>query len=183
MTNVRVALRYATALMTAAEESKSVDAIAADLRMVGTLLDTSRELRTFVASPVIPAKKKMTVMRELFGKSVGKEVMTFFLFLMEKRREEILPDIIRQFMALLDKRQGVMEASIRSALAVDAEQEQRLKGRLEAYVAKKIRMRFALDPSLKGGLVVQIGDTVLDGSVKHQLELLKDRFVAGGHFS
>jgi len=183
MKNVRVARRYAAALMIAAGENKSVDAIAGDLRKVGTMLDGSRELRAFVASPVIPAKKKVLVMRELFGKVVGKEVLNFFLLLAQKGREDILADIIQEFNVLLDKRQGVVEASVRSTLAIQPEQEQLLKKRLEAYTAKKIRMLFDLDPSLKGGLMIQIGDTVLDGSVKHQLEVLKDRFVAGGHLS
>jgi F-type H+-transporting ATPase subunit delta len=183
MRNIRVARRYATALMTAAEESRLVDKMAADLQKVGNLLEGSRELRLFVASPVVPAQKKMTVMREIFGTSVGKEVMSFFLFLIEKRREELLADIIGEFSILLDKRQGVVEANVRSALAIDGEQERLLKKRLEAYTAKNVRTRFAIDSSLKGGLVIQIGDTVLDGSIKHQLELLKDRFVAGGHFS
>ena len=183
MKNVRVASRYAAALMMAAEENKSVDAIAGDMRMVGNLLEGSRELRAFVASPVIPANKKVLVMRELFGKVVGKEVLTFFLLLTEKRREDLLSDIIQQFNVLLDKRQGVVEATVRSVIAIQPEQEQLLKKRLEAYTAKIVRMRLGLDPSLKGGLVIQIGDTVLDGSVTHQLEVLKDRFVAGGHIS
>jgi F-type H+-transporting ATPase subunit delta len=146
-------------------------------------MEHSRELRLFIVSPVIPAKKKVSVMRELFGKAVGKEVLTFFLLLTEKRREDFIPDIIAEFGALLDKRQGVVEAKVSSALAIDARQQDLLRKRLEAYTARKIRMHLALDPSLKGGLVIQIGDTVLDGSVKHQLELLKNRFVAGGHIS
>jgi F-type H+-transporting ATPase subunit delta len=183
MKNVRVARRYAAALMAAGEESRSVDVIADDLRTVGSMLEGSRELRSFIASPIIPAKKKVLVMRGLFEKVVGKEVMTFFLLLTEKRREDILRDIVQQFMDLLDKRQGIVEAAVKSASTIDKEQEQLLKKRLEAHTAKKVRMQFALDPSLKGGLVIQIGDTVLDGSVRHQLELLKDRFVAGGHIS
>jgi F-type H+-transporting ATPase subunit delta len=169
--------------MTAAEEDRLTDAVAADLQMVGRLIGGSRELQMFISSPVIPARKKVSVMREIFGKSVGKVVLTFFLLLTEKRREEYLPDIIREFGVLLDKRRGIVEAKIRSALALTGGQEELLKKRLESYTAKKIRMHPALDPSLQGGLVIQIGDTVLDGSVKHQLELLKDRFVAGGQIS
>ena len=183
MKNVRVARRYAAALMAAAEESRSLDAVAADMQMIGRLLEGSRELRLFIASPVIQAKKKVAVIREIFGKATGKEVLTFVLLLTEKRREDIVPDFVREFAVLLDERRGVVEVGVRSAVAIDKGQEDILRKRLETYTAKKVRTVLSLDPTLKGGLIIQIGDTVLDGSIRHQLELLKDRFVAGGHIS
>lgn len=183
MKHVRVARRYAVALMTAAEESRSIDSVAADLQKVGKLLKDSRDLVLFLNSPVIPARKKALVLRELFENKVGKEVLTFFLLLARKGREDVIPDIVGQFAALLDQRQGIVDANVKAAFAIDKEQEQLLKKRLEAYTAKTVRMDIGIDESLKGGLVIQIGDTVLDGSVRHQLELLKNRFMAGGTLS
>jgi F-type H+-transporting ATPase subunit delta len=63
---------------------------------------------------------------------------------------------------------------------VDKEQERTLQKRLEAYTSRTVRMKLNVDPLLQGGVVVQIGDTVLDGSVRHQLNVLKNRFIAGG---
>ena len=183
MKNVRVARRYAVALMQAAEEGGSIDTIAADLRNVEKLLKESRELLLLLTSPVIPARKKSLVLKEIFEKRVGKEVLTFFLLLTKKGREDVIPDVIGQFAILLDQRNGIVDASVKSAIAIDKEQEQLLKHRLEAYTAKSVRMNLGIDKELKGGLVIQIGDTVLDGSVRHQLELLKDRFMAGGTLS
>ena len=183
MKNTRVARRYAVALMTAAEESRSIDSVAGDLQWVGKLLKESRGLVLFLISPVIPARKKMIAFRELLENKVGKEVLTFFLLLARKGREDVIPDIVGQFGALLDERQGIVDARVKSAVPIEKEQEQLLKKRLETYTSKKVRMEFGIDKSLRGGLVIQIGDTVLDGSVRHQLELLKDRFVAGGTLS
>ncbi len=183
MRNVRVARRYAVALMTAAEESRSIDSVAADLQNVGKLLRESRELVLFLTSPVIPARKKALVLREIFEHKVGKEVLTFFLLLTRKGREDVIPDIVGQFAVLLDQRQGIVDASVKSAFALDKEHEQLLKKRLDTYTARTERMDLGIDTSLKGGLVIRIGDTVLDGSVRHQLELLKARFMTGGTLS
>ena len=183
MKNVRVARRYAAALMTVAEENRSVDAVAADLEKVEKLLNESRDLALFLASPVIPARKKMTVLREIFTDRVGKEVLTFFLLLTRKGREDFIPEVVRQFGILLDQRRGVVDVAVTTAMSVDKEQERTLQKRLEAYTSRTVRMNLHVDPSLQGGVVVQIGDTVLDGSVRHQLNVLKNRFIAGGTLS
>ncbi len=82
------------ALMTAAEEQRSVDRTAQDLDLIGGILRSSREFRVFVASPVVSAQKKAAVLKELFGASIKAETMDFLTLLLEKRREHILLDMI-----------------------------------------------------------------------------------------
>lgn len=183
MRNVRVARRYAMALMTAATEQKNIDGTAADLELIGKLLRDSREFRRLLSSPVVSPARKKAVFKEVFEKRVAVETLRFVYLLIAKGREAILPDLIGQFENLRDEKYGIVNVDVRSAVEITGPQEKGLQAQLEKYTKKKVRVRFSLDTSIKGGLVVKIGDTVLDASVRHQLELLRERFVSGGPLS
>lgn len=179
MKNFRVARRYASALMAAAEEKRTLDAIARDLEHLAAILNESRELRLFFASPIISEEKKAAIVKELFGKRLSRDTLTFVLLLISKRREEVLPDIIEAFFQLRDEKLGIVRVDVASAVEVSSSQELSLRSGLEHYTGRKVRMQFTLDKSIKGGLVVRVGDTVLDASITRQLEMLKKRFVEG----
>ncbi len=179
MKNTRVARRYAQALMMTADSPKAIDEIAHDVGGIKALLDGSRELRRFISSPVIRQGKKLTVLRELFQSRVTPITMLFLQLLVEKQREAALLEVIDQFLALRDTQYGIVNVDVASAVEISLEQGKSLSQKLERYTKKKVRVRFALDKALKGGLVVKIGDTVLDASVKRQLELLREQFVHG----
>ncbi len=179
MKNTRVARRYAQALMMTADSPEAVDAIAGDLERIGKPLETSRELRLFVASPIVPIEKKKRVFQELFGSRVGSTTLSFLELLTEKQREGLLPDVIEQYHALRDERYGIVTVDVAGAIEITPQQQQRLAEQLERYTRKKVRLRFSIDKALQGGLRVKIGDTVLDATIKHQLELLREKLAHG----
>lgn len=180
MKNTRVARRYARGLMAAAEELRTVGNVAADLELIGQVLRDSREFRMLVASPVVSPARKTLIFRELFGRHVSPGMLTFLGFLASRNREDILPDIVEQFRLLHDERLGIVTVEVAAAVELTQPQHERLRTELERTTGKKVRVQFALDTKVRGGLVVKIGDTVLDASVRRQLELLRDRLVAGG---
>jgi len=179
MKNLRVARRYAVALMESAEHQKSIDAIAKDLDLVGKTLHDSRDLQLLVASPVISSAKKRAVFDALFGSRVGAEALRFIYLLISKTRESILPDVISQFKELQDEKAGITNVEVRTVLELNYAQEKDLRARLERIIGKKVRLLFVTDTKIKGGLVVRIGDTVLDASVSHQLERMRALFSGG----
>lgn len=179
MKNMRVARRYAVAWMAAAESANTIESTAKDMETISGTLSASRDLRLMVASPVVPPAKKLAVFRELFGSAASKETMTFLELLTAKKREPHLANIIEQFGVLRDEKLGIVNVDVASAIEFSPSQEKDLQNELERYVRKKVRVRFAVDTAIKGGLVVRIGDTVLDASVRRQLEILRERFVAG----
>lgn len=183
MKNTRIARRYAVALMNTAEELGEAEEIAGNMAAIDRLFRESREFRLLIASPVISAAKKKETLRALLETRVNRETLSFLLLLASKRREDVLPDIVREFLALRNQRMGIVEAQVKSAVPLTEMQEHTLRERLEQYTKKNVRLRLEIDLSLKGGLRIQIGDTVLDASVRHQLLLLKERFVSGGMFS
>lgn len=179
MKNTRVARRYATALMTAAEQQKNVDGTAKDLDLVGKTLRESREFRLFVASPIVSPGKKRAVFNEVFSQRVGKETIRFVNLLISKSREAILSDLIEQFKELHDEKLGIVNVVVRTVVELSYAQEKELRAQLERITGKKARVQFVIDKAIKGGLIVRIGDTVFDASVSHQLERMREQFVAG----
>lgn len=179
MKNSRVARRYAQALMMTADSPKAIDEIAGDLETIKKVFDGSRELRRFIDSPIISSEKKLSILRELFISRVSKKTMSFIELLIEKQREDSMLGIVEQYMVLRDAKYGIINVDVSSAVEITPQQGKNLSEKLGEYTKKKVRVRFALDTALKGGLVVKIGDTVLDASVKRQLELMREQFVHG----
>jgi F-type H+-transporting ATPase subunit delta len=177
MRNPRAAHRYAHALMSVAEEQKSVDAVADDLAMIGRAIAASRELELFLASPVVSEPKKRAALRELFGGKVGTLTAAFIELLVLKRREDHLREIADAFLMLRDDLQGILRVDLTSVVPLEREQEQTLATELGRKMGKTVKFRSHHDPAIRGGLVVRIGDTVLDASVRRQLERLRNRFV------
>jgi F-type H+-transporting ATPase subunit delta len=133
----------------------------------------------FLSSPIIPKQKKQAIIAELFASRVSATTMRFLNLLVNKGRESILADIIRMFYRLRDDKFGIVNANVIVAAPIAPEQEQTLQQSLERYTHKTVHMRFNLDKSIQGGLVVQVGDTVLDGSIRRQLQLLREKFSQG----
>jgi F-type H+-transporting ATPase subunit delta len=180
MKNIRAARRYAVALMAVAEEQHAIDRVASDLELVANVLKSSREMRLLLTNPVISPGTKKSVFREIFSARVGEETLVFLFLLVSKRREPLMLEIAEEFSALRDEKYGIVNVDVTSAIELAGGQEKELKEQLERYTRKKVRIRTLLDASIKGGLLVRIGDTVLDVSVKHQLLQLRQRFLEGG---
>lgn len=180
MKSIGVARRYARALMEIAEEQHAVEQVATDLASVAANLNASRELRLLLTSPVIREGKKRAVFQELWGSHVHRSTMAFLLLLTKKQRERVLPEVIGEFAALRDQKVGVVGAEVRTAVPISAAQETELGAGLSRSTGKTVRLRTTVDPSIRGGLVVRIGDTVVDASVRRQLERLREQFLEGG---
>jgi F-type H+-transporting ATPase subunit delta len=179
MSNVRVATRYASALMELTNEQKKSDAIAEDLSVVKGAIDASRELRNLFASPIIPKDKKQTIIRDLFKKKISEVVLGYLIEIVDKGRENILGEILAQYFVQRDKQLGIVRASVKTSVEFSSKQEKDLVKQLEAMTKKKVEITFSLDKAIKGGFVARVGDTVLDGSVQRQLEILKIKLKQG----
>ncbi|HTR82772.1 MAG TPA: ATP synthase F1 subunit delta [Bacteroidota bacterium] len=179
MSNLRAAHRYASALMALTLEAKKPEAIAGDLLTVQTAIKASKELRSLLASPIISKEKKKVIFSALFEKKIGGDVLKFIDAIVDKRRENILPEILAQYFLLRDEELGVVAVDVRTAVEFSSAQETRLTKQLESYTQKKVRVSFSLDKMLKGGFVAKVGDTTLDGSVRRQLEKLRSRLKNG----
>jgi F-type H+-transporting ATPase subunit delta len=169
-----VARRYAQALYQQAEASGQTDAVEADVALVGQTFAASPDLVAAIGSPVVPRDKKQAVLGRVFGDGLSPTTAGFLRLLMDKGRESLLPEVVAAYRALGDERTGTVEAVVRAAKPLSADETDRLQAALAARTGKTIRLRIHLDPDLIGGLVVRIGDVVYDRSVQHQLAQLRD---------
>ncbi|HYE56982.1 MAG TPA: ATP synthase F1 subunit delta [Rhodothermales bacterium] len=174
-----VARRYAKALLDEARTAGELEAVDADLAFVGETISGARELQLMLGSPIVTPDKKRRVVEALFAGQIGTRVQRFIGFLFEKGREDLLGSIAEAYRAQRDAEEGVAEAQVRVPAALEAAEEDRLREALEARTGKKLRLRITVDPSLIGGLVVRIGDTVYDGSVRYRLDALRTRMHEG----
>lgn len=179
MSNLRVATRYASALMELTNEQKKSNAIAEDLLIVKNAVDSSRDLRNVLASPIVAKDKKQTIIRELFKKKISEIVLGYIQEIVVKGRENILGEILAQYFVLRDEQLGIVRVSVKTSVEFSAKQEKDLVKQLEVMTKKKVDITFSLDKTLRGGFIARVGDTVLDGSVKRQLEILKVKLKQG----
>lgn len=168
-----VARRYAQALTQEAQSTGQLDAVDSDVSMLTETLAESGELRRLLGSPIVARDKKAAVLTRLFKDKVSDVTMRFVDLLVSKAREGDLADVLDAYRQLRDERTGTVEATVRTAKPLAPEQISDLQTALEARSGSTVRMRYEIDPSLIGGLVVRLGDVVYDQSVKHQLDTLR----------
>lgn len=179
MRQIRVARRYAEAVMGLAEEQKELDRVASDFQAMYRILKDSREFVVFLRSPVVPKEKKKAAFAELSKNRFGELTLHFFNMLIDKGREDALTEILEQFFLLRDDKLGIVTVEVKAATDLSKEQHETIARRFEGITKKKVRVSFSLDKELKGGFVAQVGDTVFDGSIRRQLELMRQRFAEG----
>jgi len=147
-----------------------------EVRAFAEIAAGSADLRNFLESPAISREGKHHLLAGLVGRmGASQELRNFLFLLVDHRRTGLVAEIAKEFESTLLERLGAAEASISSARELSAHHKQKLAGTLETMTGKKIEARYAVDPSLVGGLVVRIGSTVYDGSVRAQLERLSAR--------
>jgi F-type H+-transporting ATPase subunit delta len=180
MSQSRIARRYAEALITAAEEEKILDMVMKDVLALQSLIAASQEFRLLLHSPVIKREKKAVIFKELFSQKVTPLMLSFLLLLAEKGRENTLSEIVEEYFKLSDERLGVVKVHLASAVEFAKNQNDVLIKYFESFTKKKIRIYAEIDKNLIGGFIARIGDTVFDGSVRRQLEVLRQRLVEQG---
>ncbi|MBC7324753.1 MAG: ATP synthase F1 subunit delta [Moorella sp. (in: Bacteria)] len=171
MSSQTVARRYARALFDIGREKGTLAAYAAALEDISRVLATNVELRRVLYHQLIPVREKQRVMDNLFPEA-DPLLRNFFHLVLAKGRERDLPAIAVQFRRLVDQEDRILPVEVYTAAPLSAEVINSLKGRLAAVTGQNIRLQTRVDPALLGGLVIRLGDRVLDASLKKKLELL-----------
>jgi F-type H+-transporting ATPase subunit delta len=147
----------------------------AELRAIASLLSESSELRRVWENPAIPAEQKRRVLDAIAGRDdISKQVRNLVAVLIDHRRIQFLEPVIRQLEKELDARLGFAEAEITSARTLGDSEKREFEAQVEKLTGKKVRAHYGQDASLLGGAVLRVGSTIYDGSVKGQLEKMKE---------
>ncbi|MFL6305621.1 MAG: ATP synthase F1 subunit delta [Candidatus Sulfotelmatobacter sp.] len=145
------------------------------LRQIATLLEQSADLRRVWENPAVPAEQKRKLLDAIVQRDgIDRPVRNLIAVLIDNRRLNFLPRIVEQFEKELDRRMGLADAQISSARELGDAEKHTLEVEIAKLTGKRVRAQYGLDPSLLGGAVVRIGSTIYDGSVKGQLEKIKE---------
>ncbi len=173
------ARRYARALHEQASESGVVETIDNDMEALRDALEASGELQRFFDSPIISQERKKRVIKSLFATKVNSLTMELLNLLVEKKRESLVPEIVVAYRALRDAEEGIVEAVAQAAHNLSSTEQDQLRLALEGALGKQVRLRVEKNSDLVGGVVVRVGDTVYDRSVRRQLSTLRTRLERG----
>lgn len=170
-----VASRYARALVEVVLEQKTDPDIARQqLNSIVEAVHESTELRRVWESPAVSADQKRAVLDAVVKQlGVAKPIRNFVAILIDHQHVAILDEVAKQFDSELNAQLGLADAEISSAHPLAADGKRQLESELERLTGKKVRAHYSSDPELLGGVVVRVGSTIYDGSVRGQLEKIK----------
>jgi len=173
-----VARRYARALFGIGMDAGNYEALGQEIDELSTLLDSSPELRNALENPVFKPEEKRKVLEQILPRvTPTAEVRRFVLLLLDRRRITLLPAIARAYRDLTDAQLGRVRAEVTSAQELPPATLDRVRRSLEQRTGKKVLINATVDPELIGGVVARVGDLVLDGSVRTQLDDLRTRLL------
>lgn len=177
MIGAAVVRRYAAALLEQAWTEGAVDLVESDLGLVGLVLESSPDLKEVLFNPLLPAARKHEIVRLIFEGKIHDLTFSYLNLLIDKRREEAILTTEREFVRLAEERRGVAHAEAVSAVPLARDEVAELKERLAALTGKTVELTTDVDPDLIGGVLVRIGDRVMDGTVKGYLERIREEMI------
>lgn len=181
MTARMTALRYARALLDVALAEADPAMVEQELAGAAELFKGHAALWKVMTNPAVPAPKKRAIVDTMLPQlGVSPVVAKTLQMLASRDRLGLLPDIVQAYGEKLMDHQKVVRATVTSAVPLAADRVKKLEQELAGLTGRRVVMSTGVDPSIVGGVVARIGSTVWDGSVKRQLEKIRERLVAGG---
>jgi len=170
-----LAKRYAQALVEIGEEQNALDGYGRDLTALTELVAESKDFREVLINPVFPKEDKKKIANSILEKlGTDRMVINFINLLIDRKRIDQLEGIEKAYHQRVDEIRGITRGEVASASPLDDAELDRIKQALSDISGKDVRLSARVDPSLIGGLVAKVGDKVFDGSIRSQLNELKD---------
>jgi len=170
-----LAKRYAKAIFAIGQEQKKYEEYNEVLQGLSNLYSTHPEVIDALTNPLYPMDVKEKVMKGIVKSMKVDTIMANFLnLLVQKKRAEILPEIAAAYQFMVDEAKNISHGKVVSAIELSKELKVNVQKVLEKLTGKKVEITTSVDPSIIGGIIAQVGDLVLDGSIKTQLAGLKD---------
>ena len=170
-----IAARYATALFDLAKDEKALKGLEGDVDALDSALTASADLRELIGSPIVAREDQSSAIAAIAKKMGLSVLMTNALALMaSKRRLFVLPQLLADLRDRIATEKGEVTAEVTAAIALTADQAKKLAASLKASVGKDVKLKTAVDESLIGGLVVKLGSTMIDTSIKSKLAALQN---------
>ena len=170
-----IANRYAEALSQLSEEENITKEIYNELHDVVEVIKNNKELDNVLKSPLVAKNEKTQLIEALFNNKINNDLKNFLKILVEKGRISSLKSIELTFKELLNDKHNIIEGTVISAIALTEKQVKELEEKLSKKYNKNVTLENEVDQSILGGVLVRLGNTQIDGSVKTRLNNIKDQ--------
>ncbi len=165
-----VSKTYSEAIFDVAIEEGRLDDIQREFEFVANTLTEYPEFYEIICTPKIGNAEKKTVILEAFENHISQTLLNFLKIIIDKKRGTDILDIIKDFDRRVDAHKNIVKAKVESVIPLTEEQLETLKGNLNKLTGKEVLLSNQINPALLGGISIQMGDRVIDGSVKFKLE-------------
>jgi F-type H+-transporting ATPase subunit delta len=169
-----LARRYAAALLKATEAENTTDLVEQFLRPLGTAYKSNRNFRSMLSQPQISKAKKKELLRKPFAGGGSTAFLNFLDLLVDKNRQSILPEVAEVYDLLADAIRGQVRIQVRTPRPLSEDQKRRLLERVQKSAVRKVLLEEQTNPELLGGMLMYMGYTVIDGTVRYHLKKLGD---------
>jgi F-type H+-transporting ATPase subunit delta len=179
MRDSTIARNYAETLLALAGKAEDLRGWGKMLTDVSTAMDENPSLRLFLESPKVSAEKKSEVIGKAFTDRMPRLMLRFLQSVVMHRRQMLIPEIAQEYLNLVDAAEGRMHARVTVARETDDAGRAAIAQQLSRMFGKEVVPHLSVDPAIMGGVIVHVGDTVLDGSVRKRLASLRRRMLTG----
>lgn len=177
MKQIEIAKRYGLALFELAKEEDKLFAFREELARVIQTMDEYPDLKKLYLHPRIRREDKKLLLEKIFSVELSRELLNFLKLLTDRRRESYLEAIYQDYLDLLNKEENILEIEVFSAISLPDDLRNKLVEKLTALTGSRISIKEKVDPEIIGGLILKIGDRIIDGSIRKDLEALKNKIV------
>ena len=172
-----VADKYSSAILALAQEQNILLQMEEDLIYVNTVINEHQDLRQFLVNPIMAVQDKIELLGKIFESSISKIALHFLYVMVKRGRYSLIQESIRSFITKSRKARGILEAHVTVTEPLSETIQRALTNNLKAMTGHDIMLTFTEDPSIIGGLIIQIGDQVIDSSVARRLVELEKSLI------
>lgn len=178
MQNPRLASRYAKSLLDLTVEQNNVDSTLQDIKLLNAVCHQSRDFVNVLRSPIIKADKKQHIIEAVLGSKLSPLTQAFVKLLVSKGREANLPEIAEAFVSQYMHMKNIRTAKLTTAVPVSDTLKEAIRSKVQAGMpGAQIELKEEVNPDLIGGFVLQVGDSLVDASIRRDLNDVKAQFL------
>jgi F-type H+-transporting ATPase subunit delta len=165
---------YARGIFDIAQAEGALEKVENELFQFSQLFQDNEQLREKLTDQSLPVEKRQAIVEDLLGQKASPLTVNLISFLVGTGRARELPEIVNRLVERAAAERQREVAEVRTAIPLDDEQRRRLTEALEQSTGKQIELKVIVDPSVLGGVVARVGDTVIDGTVRRRLDQLRE---------
>tara|TARA_B000000532_G_scaffold239127_1_gene228336 strand:- start:496 stop:1053 length:558 start_codon:yes stop_codon:yes gene_type:complete len=172
MESLRVASRYAKALLGLASERGELKAVESDINTLSSLVDSSKEFELLLVSPVVKPDQKKAVLNALLKDKLSEVTFMFIILLVSKGREGAIASIVEEVKSQLRAMNNIQAATVKTASPLDEDSRAKILAQVAKLHNGEVELKEIVDPEILGGFVLRLDDKEIDASIKRQLNTL-----------